>query len=197
MTTQTSSPCCEFTSATKMSLPCCPTQYSCSTCSVPPSVNSGNIRSAYNVATFSSRGTSFDDARIKPDLVVPGEDTLSANGPGVDSSGNLFSTTANHCVVPSATTARTTADSKNFALRTMSGTSMATPLAAGAVEKIRQYFVQGYYPSGNKGGTSISPAESLLRAVILASAQPLSGSGGVWNLLPFQSGQYRFPIPSS
>ena len=180
-----------------MSLACCPTQYSCSTCSVPPSVNSGNIRSAYNVATFSSRGTSFDDARIKPDLVVPGEDTLSANGPGVDSSGNLFSTTANHCVAPSATTVRTPADSNNFALRTLSGTSMATPLAAGAVEKIRQYFVQGYYPSGNKGGTSISPDESLLRAVILASAQPLSGSGGVWNLLPFQSGQYRFPIPSS
>jgi hypothetical protein len=83
------------------------------------------------------------------------------------------------------------------AAKTMSGTSMATPLAAGAVEKIRQYFIQGYYPSGTKGGASIDPDESLLRAVILASAKPLS-DGGVWNKLPFETGFARFsPISSS
>ena len=200
-TSDTPSPCCAFTAATKMSLACCPTLYTCivgsSGCPVDPSVNTGNIRSAYNVAKFSSRGTTYDDARIKPDLVVPGEDILSANGPGVDSSGTLITTDPGHCVVPSMTAARTPSQVNNFAVVTKSGTSMATPLAAGAVEKIRQYFVQGYYPSGVKGGTTIIPDESLLRAVILASAQPLSGSGGVWNLLPFQTGQYRFPIPSS
>jgi hypothetical protein len=200
-TSDTSSPCCTFTAATKMSLACCPTQYTCSVgssgCPVAPSVNTGNIRSAYNVATFCSRGTTYDDARIKPDLVAPGEDILSANGPGAYSNGTLIATDPGHCVVPSPTAPRTKDDVHNFALRTMSGTSMATPLAAGAVEKIRQYFVQGYYPSGVAGGTSINPDESLLRAVILASAQPLSGSGGVWNLRPSQTGQYRFPIPSS
>lgn len=30
----------------------------------------------------------------------------------------------------------------------MKGTSMATPIAAGNVAQIRQYFVDGYYPSG-------------------------------------------------
>ena len=58
--------------------------------------------------------------------------------------------------------------------------------------------------SGTAGsGASIDPDESLLRAVILASAQPLSGSGGIWSAtsgntyLPFVTSFYRYPIPSS
>lgn len=174
-----------------MSLPCCPTAFTCSTCSVA----SGNIRDPYNVASFSGRGTSFDDGRIKPDLVAPGEDILSAAAPGADSNGSLIPTQPNYCGVPSPTTARTLTESQNVAVSLKSGTSMATPLVAGAVEKIRQYFKQGYYPSGTPGGPSINPDESLLRAVILASAKPLSGSGGVWNKLPFQSDFSRYSIP--
>ena len=86
-TSETVSPCCSLSLAFKMSLPCCPTQYTCSPNPSVCNVTSGNIRSPYNVASFSGRGTSFDDARIKPDLVVPGEDTLSANGPGSSGSG--------------------------------------------------------------------------------------------------------------
>ncbi len=191
-TSPTSSPCCSFMSATKMSLPCCQTAYTCSTCSV----QSGNIRDPYNVATFSSRGTAFDDGRIKPDLVAPGEDILSAAAPGRDSNGDLIPTDKNYCGIPRPTVARTLSQSRNMALSLKSGTSMATPLAAGAVEKIRQYFKQGYYPAGSaSSGPSLNPDESLLRAVILASAKPLSGSGGVWTGLPFSTGFSRFPIP--
>ena len=44
--------------------------------------------------------------------------------------------------------------------------------------------VQGRYPSGvAASAASITPDSSLLRAVILASAQPLGGSGGVWQRL--------------
>ena len=61
---------------------------------------------------------------------------------------------------------------------------MATPLTAGAIERIRQYFVQGYYPLGAKGtGSAFVPDEALVRAVILASCQPMSGTGdeiGCW-----------------
>ena len=183
---ETNSPCCSFTSATRMSLACCPTAFS------------SNVRHPYNVATFSSRGTTFGDGRIKPDLVVPGEDILSAAAPGVDPSGNMIPTDPNYCQVPSSTTERDILQADNVAARTLSGTSMATPLAAGAVEKIRQYFRQGYYPSGTPDPTrAINPDESLLRAVILASARPLV-DGGVWSGLPFSSGFFRFsPISSS
>jgi len=176
-----------------MSLACCPTQVACSGCTV----QSGNIRHAYNVATFSSRGTLFSDGRIKPDLVVPGEDILSALAPGVDANGQLIPTDSNYCGIPSATVPRTLAQSRNMALGLNSGTSMAAPLAAGGIEKIRQYFLQGRYPSGTAGGASINPDESLLRAVILASAKPLGGTGGVWTSLPFQTGFSRFPIPQN
>ena len=189
----TVSPCCELTARTRMSLACCPTQVACSGCTV----ESGNIRHAYNVATFSSRGTLFSDGRIKPDLVVPGEDILSALAPGVDANGQLIPTDSNYCGIPSATVPRTLAQSQNMALGLLSGTSMAAPLAAGGIEKIRQYFLQGRYPSGTAGGARVNPDESLLRAVILASAKPLGGTGGVWTSLPFQTGFSRFPIPQN
>jgi hypothetical protein len=156
------------------------------------------VRVPYNVASFSSRGTTFDDGRIKPDLVVPGEHILSAAAPGVDGDGFMIPTQVPYCGVPSPTSPRTIQLQNNFAAKTMSGTSMATPLAAGAAEKIRQYFKQGYYPSGVKGqGAQINPDESLLRAVILASAQPLI-NGGVWNGQPYEPSFSRFsPIASS
>ena len=136
-TSDTVSPCCSLVQNAKMSLACCPSQYTCSACSPPPSVESGNLRHAHNVATFSSRGTMFDDGRIKPDLVAPGEDILSAATPGVDGAGKLIPTDANFCGIPSATASRTATQSYNMALKLNSGTSMASPLAAGAIEKIR------------------------------------------------------------
>ncbi len=184
--------CCAFTNSVRMSLACCPTQYSCSTCSPVPSVQSGNIRHAHNVASFSSRGPTFEDGRIKPDLVAPGEDILSAHSP---ISTSWPQPNPNYCGIPSATVPRTLWESQNMALTLMSGSSMAAPLAAGAIEKIRQYFLQGRYPHGTAGGAIINPDSALLRAVIIASAQPLGGSGGVWNFLPFQAPFSRFPIP--
>ena len=139
------------------------------------------------------------DGRIKPDLVAPGENILSAATPGkVD--GKMVPTSANFCAVPSQSVARTATDNNNRAMQLMSGTSMATPLSAGAVEKLRQYFVQGYYPQGVKGsGAGFSPDEALIRAVILASCAPLSepaSAGGVMSDDgPYVDGFFRFPIP--
>lgn len=39
---------------------------------------------------------------------------------------------------------------KRCGLITMEGTSMSTPLVAGAATLVREYFVNGYYPSGLK-----------------------------------------------
>ena len=77
--------------------------------------------------TICSRGTTASDGRIKPDLVAPGEDTLSAFGPGSDANGVPIPTLPNHCQIPSQTTARSASDAANKALGILSGTSMCGP----------------------------------------------------------------------
>ena len=66
------------------------------------------------VATFSAEGPTAD-GRIKPDIIVPGESISSAKGYKYSSSET--------CEIVSKM-----------------GTSMATPIAAGAAALIRQYF---------------------------------------------------------
>ena len=52
------------------------------------------------------------------------------------------------------------------------GTSMAAPLVAGIGAIVRQYFVEGYYPCGEKGcGDTIYPSGSLVKAVIVNGGQ--------------------------
>src|SRR5439155_8167524 len=76
------------------------------------------------IASFSSRGPT-SDGRRKPDIVAPGVSIVSASGDA--------SHTTNNC-----------------ATKTLSGTSMATPTAAGGATLLRQYFTDGFYPSGAK-----------------------------------------------
>jgi hypothetical protein len=69
---------------------------------------------------------------------------------------------------------------------------------AGAVEKIRQYFLQGYYPAGVRGsGVSFEPAEALVRAVVLASCTSVISdpSWAVWSKqAPVTVGFFRYLI---
>lgn len=133
-----------------------------------PSTPSG--RSSDNLAAFSSVGPS-NDGRFKPDVVAPGVDTVSAHGPGRLADFTMVPTSPDHCEVgPNAYTAA------DAAVQRMSGTSMAAPLAAGAAEKVRQYFVKGFYPSGAAvAADSRAPSASTVRAVLIGGAQPLAG----------------------
>ncbi|KXZ46202.1 hypothetical protein GPECTOR_46g271 [Gonium pectorale] len=74
------------------------------------------------------------DGRIKPDIVVPGTDTTSAGAYGGVAGGACSSRQRN-----------------------MTGTSMASPQAAGHAALIRQYLREGYYPTGNPNDTTSAP----------------------------------------
>ncbi|WP_223788905.1 S8 family serine peptidase [Marinicella meishanensis] len=102
--------------------------------------------SSLQTASFSSRGYAHDD-RIKPDVMAPGVGIISADG-DLDNS-----------VPPSGT---------NNGLSAKSGTSMATPTVSGGLALMRQYFTDGFYPSGNRNSAhAIEPSGSLLKSTLL------------------------------
>ncbi|CAM9451042.1 unnamed protein product, partial [Phaeothamnion confervicola] len=74
-----------------------------------------------DIAYFSSQGPT-SDGRIKPDVVAPGYHLFSAD------SGSDTELTCN--------------------IGAMAGTSMATPVVAGSAALIRDYFINGWYPTG-------------------------------------------------
>lgn len=89
------------------------------------------------MVAFSSRGPT-NDGRIKPDIVAPGTWILSTKSSL--SSGNSY-----------------------YAYK--SGTSMSTPLTAGAAALVRQYYVNS--------GTS--PSSALIKATLINTAKNMSG----------------------
>jgi len=91
------------------------------------------------------------DGRRKPELVAPGCSITSSAGASTGSCG---------------TTTRT-------------GTSMAQPAVAAICVLTRQYFVEGFYPSGQANPSdSLLPSGALIKAVVASSGQDLSGVSG-------------------
>ena len=110
--------------------------------------------SANSMASFSSCGPT-DDARFKPEITVPGSGIISANNDG--------SITTNNCGTIS-----------------MSGTSMATPGAAGLAALVRQYFADGSYPTGAEvPANGFAPSAALVRAALVNSGQSMTGAGNI------------------
>jgi subtilisin-like proprotein convertase family protein len=90
-----------------------------------------------------------DDGRIKPDILSPGASIVSA--------GNDSNVTTNNC-----------------GTLTMTGTSMATPGAAGSALLVRQYFAEGFYPSGSASAPDgFNPTAALVKAMLINSATPI------------------------
>ena len=60
-----------------------------------------------------------------------------------------------------------------------SGTSMACPAVAGAAVLARQYFMEGYYPTGvPRAAHALTPSGALLKAVLVNSAVDMTGIPG-------------------
>jgi hypothetical protein len=105
-----------------------------------------------DVAPYSSIGPTHD-GRLKPDVMAPGETRSAASGAR---KGAIGCETA-----------------------TLAGTSMAAPLVAGAALLVRQYFIDGYHPSGRRvARDSLLPSGALLKAVLVNGAAPLRGAAG-------------------
>lgn len=110
--------------------------------------------SADSMASFSSCGPTAD-GRIKPEITIPGSSIVSARNDG--------NTTTNNCTTIS-----------------MSGTSMASPGAAGLTALIRQYYTDGWYPSGSKvAANSLTPSAALLRATLINSAVNMASATAI------------------
>jgi hypothetical protein len=105
---------------------------------------------AGSLAGWSSQGPTHD-GRIKPDVTAPGESVVSANN---DLNVNT----------------------QNCGTRTMSGTSMACPTAAGLAALVREYYDKGYHPSGAADpDDAFAPSAALVKATLIASATPMEG----------------------
>jgi hypothetical protein len=106
------------------------------------------------MAEFSSCGPTAD-GRIKPDVAVPGADIVSA---GSDDRIN----------------------SQNCGISITSGTSTASPAAAGFAALIRQYYMDGWYPTGSrKPADGFTPSAALLKATLINSAVDMPHAGPV------------------
>ncbi len=74
--------------------------------------------------------------------------------------------------------------------RSESGTSMASPTAAGLAALVRDYLARGFYPSGVKTPEDAitSPSGALVKAIMVAGAAKMTGTGAGAN--PSQSQGY-------
>ncbi|HEX5758074.1 MAG TPA: S8 family serine peptidase [Thermoanaerobaculia bacterium] len=102
------------------------------------------------LAAFSSRGP-CDSIRIKPDVVAPGTDILSARA-ATAPTGNFWSLSSD----------------PQYAY--MGGTSMASPLVSGCAALVRQYY---------REQRNVEPSAALLKATLVNSTRWLSGADAI------------------
>ncbi len=116
-----------------------------------------------DISSFSSRGWT-SDGRIKPDILAPGCTTSAAGDRNIGT---------NNCSDVGGC-----------------GTSYAAPILVGAAALARQYFTEGFYPSGAKNAANArDPSAALLKATLLNGAVSVTGEDN--------AGQAITPIPSN
>src|SRR5581483_5093715 len=143
-----------------------------------------------DLAAFSNHGPTRD-GRIKPDIAAPGFVRAATESSGIPAaqfgSGVQTSMTAPDAAVnPSG-------PDNNRSLSAISGTSFAAPMVAGGALLVRQYFVDGFYPSGARvPANGFNPSNALVKAMILNSGRNMTGSYTASSAPNGESG----PLPS-
>jgi hypothetical protein len=127
-------------------------------------VHTVNNPSDENISSFSSRGWTAD-GRIKPDLMTPGHNAASTRNNTVGGEVNCGASAGG-------------------------GTSYASPVAVGAAALVRQYFTDGFYPSGAKNDANkMEPTAALVKAMLINSAVSMTGTDNIGGPIS--------PIPSN
>lgn len=106
-----------------------------------------------SLAGFSSRGWS-EDGRIKPDVAAPG-------------GHNVFSSWSDGSLATS-----------NCATTGGGGTSFASPMVAGLAALVRDYFAQGFYPTGQRVSSNAwsNMSAALVKAMLIHASVPMSNA---------------------
>ena len=123
---------------------------------IRPGTNAKNVlvvnatQQSPNQNNFSSGVTQFTlDGRRKPDVMAPGQNLTSADG------------------------------GTNCGTRVDSGTSFAAPSVSGGAALVRQYFTEGWYPSGTRQPhNAYTPTGNLLKALIANATVDATGITG-------------------
>ncbi len=143
--------------------------------------------SADTLSDFSSRGPT-DDGRYKPDLTAPGGRYPPA-GPRGDWREYIVSAYPN-----------SSWGTPSCQIGGMMGTSMATPAVAAAAALVRQYYMEGWYPTGTQNAAdAFNPSGALVKATLIVSCEDMSGDdNGVDNPIPnFEEGFGRIKLDSA
>jgi hypothetical protein len=128
------------------------------------------IGGGMTIVAYGGTGPS-KDGRIKPDFVGP------ANVVGADTDHELGNCDAS----------------------LQGGTSFSSPPVAGAAALVRQYFLEGWYPSGTpRAADSVAPGSALVKATLMASARRVpfrSNAEGTATSAPIPSYEQGFGFP--
>jgi len=127
--------------------------------------NFSTLRTPENAKNVLAVGASRD---------TPSQDSFCSGGAGPTSDGRrkpeIF---APGCSIASSR------NSTSCSTTTLTGTSMAAPAITGLGMLTRQYYIEGFYPTGvATGADAFTPTGALLKATLINGAQNMFGIGG-------------------
>ena len=126
--------------------------------------NLGNLRNPENAKNLLAVGASQD---------TPSQGSHCTGGTGPTADGRRKP----EIYAPGCST--TSSNGTGCSTTNLTGTSMACPAVAGTAMLIRQYYVEGYHPTGIPfPADSHVPSSALLKATLLNSAVDMTGIGG-------------------